>query len=221
MAVLKDNSGNTAASSKFGGSSGIASRTASKFVPSGNWNLTSIDVRIEEDTGNPTGDVQIQILGDSAGSPDNANVRGTATLTAVDANVGAVFTDFNRSFAVAFNVKSGITYWIVLKVSASESDTNYYSTRAITTAGSNNGSTYSGTTWTNNTNDLFYKLNGTVIDFAPSAETQATSDSLVGVKSRFTTLSETQATSNSVTTGKGWKNQQKSSNPTWRNQSKT
>lgn len=165
MAILLDKSGNTAGAAKFGGSFGIRERTASKFVPSGNWTVSSVDVRINEDTGNPTGDIQILVVGDSGGVPNNSDVKGTATLTAADANVGGTFTSFNRSFAAPFSLISGTTYWLVLKLASGESDSDYYSSRAITTASAGNGAKFdedgSGV-WATNTEDLYYILNGTV-----------------------------------------------------------
>lgn len=159
MAVLKDNSGNTSSQAKFGALTAARRQTASKFVASGNWSLATVDVSIIRDTGVPTGDVQIGIFTDNAGVPSATQVGGFATVPAGDTS--GSFTDFNKTFSSIPALSSGATYWVVIKVASGESDTGYYASR-MSPASAGNGAEYDGATWTNNTDDLYYKLNGTV-----------------------------------------------------------
>ena len=165
MATLKDNSGNTASASKFGGSSGVRSKTASKFVPTATWSVTDVSVRINEDTGAPLGNVRVGIFtDDGAGKPSSTQVGGYATITAAEIATGGGFQDFTKTLASPANLTFNVTYWLVFDVSASESDSAYYSSRSITTASSGNGAQYNEPSvgaWTTNTDDLYYVLTGT------------------------------------------------------------
>lgn len=165
MAILKDNSGNVAGQAKFGGGSGVRRFTASKFVPDATWTIESIDIRINEDTGSPhsTQNVVLKILGNTTTLPDSTNVLGTATLLGSTIGaIGTTYTDFN--VALSASLTSGVTYWMSIEINTAGSDTNYWSSRAITTGAANNGAKFdeddSGV-WANNTDDLYYILNGT------------------------------------------------------------
>lgn len=173
MATLKDNSGNVAASAKFGGSSGVRSKTASKFVPTATWAVSDVSVRISEDTGAPLGNVRVGIFtDDGSGKPSATQVGGYGTITAGEITTGGSFQDFTKTLASVANLTFNATYWLVLDVSASESDSAYYGTRGITTAGSGNGAQYNEptpATWTTNTDDLYYVLTGTATNsFVPN-----------------------------------------------------
>lgn len=159
MAILKDNTGNTSASSKFGANGGARKRTASKFIATANWTITDVDVRVIRDTGTPTGDVQIQIYTDDSGLPSSTQVGGTATVAVADTS--GSYTDFNKSFSSTVACNSGVTYWLVMKVSSGESDLNYYNSRSTITGALNNGALYETSSWANNNDDLYYRLNGT------------------------------------------------------------
>jgi hypothetical protein len=165
MAVLKDNSGNTAGASKFGGASGVRRYTASKFVPDADWTVESVDIRINEDTGSPhsTQDVIVKILGNIVTLPDDSTVLGTVTKTGASIGaIGSLFTDYNLTLSASLT--SGVTYWLALEISTTGDDANYWSSRGITTASLGNGAKFdeddSGI-WVVNTDDLFYKINGT------------------------------------------------------------
>lgn len=173
MATLKDNSGNTASVAKFGGFSSIRSKTASKFVPTATWSVTDVSVRLNEDTGAPLGNVRVGIFtDDGAGKPSSTQVGGYATITAGEISTGGGFQDFTKTLASPASLTFNVTYWLVFDVSASESDSAYYSSRAITTAGAGNGAQYNEPSvgaWTTNTDDLYYILTGTAtISFVPN-----------------------------------------------------
>lgn len=169
MATLVDNSGNTTGVAKFGGatSGGIRSRTASKFTSGTGWTATDITVRINEDTGNPTGDVQIGIFTDSSGVPSSTQVGGWATVAAGD--ITGSYTDFSRSFSSSAVLADSTVYWVVLKVASGESDANYYGSRATNGFAVANGAQYNEptpATWTNNQDNLYYVLSGTIAGLA-------------------------------------------------------
>lgn len=167
MAVLKNNTGNTAAAAKFGGGTSVPRYTASKFVPNATWSVTDIDIRINEDTGSPhlTQNIVVKILGNTGTLPDDGTVLGTATKTGASIGaIGTTFTDYN--ILLSASLVNGVTYWIALEINTGGSDTNYWSSRAITTAAANNGAAFDENDtglWVNNTNDLYYSLNGSVI----------------------------------------------------------
>lgn len=166
MAILKDNTGNIATVVKFGGFEGVRRFTASKFIPSDNWAIESVDIRINEDTGGPNAsqNIVIKILGNTGTVPNPSSVLGTGTLLGSTVGaIGAVFTNFN--VPVTASLSNGVTYWLSLEINTEGSDANYWSSRAITTAASNNGAKFdedNSGAWVNNTDDLYYSLNGTI-----------------------------------------------------------
>lgn len=229
MAILLDKSGNISDASKFGGLSAVRARTASKFVPTGMWTVDSADVSVKEDTGTPSGNIQIQVLGDVGGLPDNSNVIGTAAVI-TPASTNSNFQTFNRTFTPSLSLSPGVTYWFTFRVASGENDSNYYSSQSDATSTTDNGAQYnepSAGQWTLNNEDLYYVLNGsagvqvtaTVVTATFSVPSPTV---LIGVDFTATVITSTfSVISPTVTTVVGnWVNQTKNQS-SWINQSKS
>lgn len=130
---------------------------ASKFVPDANWSVESMDIKINEDTGSPTGDVICHIYTDNAGVPGTSLGSGTIS----NPNPGGTFTVYTATFGSPISLTSGVTYWYVL-TSNVQSASAYYSAR-LNAGSAGSGANNNGSTWTNNTNVLYCVLYGTVV----------------------------------------------------------
>lgn len=76
--------------------------------------------------GSPSNTVSVSIQGDSAGSPDGVSIASTTISSTawglVSTNADSMAAGFN---VVSANLVAGTTYWFVITVSSSLSDTNY------------------------------------------------------------------------------------------------
>ena len=106
-------------------------------------------------------DLTVEIQTDNAGDPSGTPVtNGTTTILAAD--IGESFTIIPAIFAAA-SLSNGVDYHIVIKQTGGDIN-NYYSAKINTAGGYAQGevsvSTDGGTNWTDQTEDLWFKLYG-------------------------------------------------------------
>lgn len=105
-------------------------------------------------------DLQVEIQTDNAGVPSGTAVtNGTTTILTSD--VGSSFSVIPATFATEPSLTSGTDYHIVLKQTGGDAE-NYYSVKTNTAGGYALGniqtSSNSGSTWTEQTDDMYFTL---------------------------------------------------------------
>lgn len=113
---------------------GTRQQQACRIIPRENVTSSQIYLRIAKHA-SPTDNVKIEIQSDSAGSPSGTPItNGTSNNVAgsglaqrtTGGNIYAAYAQQLFTFASAFSLTAGTTYWIVFKRDGAQSGTNFY-----------------------------------------------------------------------------------------------
>ena len=146
----------------FGDVSGNT-RRAVRIIPRGGLTSSSIKLILNKQ-GSPTGNLTIEVQTDSSGSPSGTPItNGTSNTVAMSGLTGS-YVETAFTFASAFTLAAGTTYWIVLKRSDAVSGSNYVRCLGLGTStdyASFVGKKYDGSTWSAGENMYFEMVQAT------------------------------------------------------------
>jgi len=132
---------------------------AVKFVASAAHTMGCFTVRVKASAPltNPLGTITGYIYADDGGSPSKPT--GAALATGLSIRFGALTTSYQElSLGTTYNMASGLTYWLVIKYSAAPTGGNIiFDSDVSADAGA---TSTDGSTWTNTTARLRYKIRG-------------------------------------------------------------
>jgi hypothetical protein len=123
---------------EFGGVSGVLVRKAIRVIGNGSA-MSTMKLNLRK-FGSPTNNLLVTIETDSAGLPSGTLIHANANASVSSAGLTTSFVDTTITFAGAFTPTLGQICWIVLKVDAAASDTNYLAVGGK--AAQNNGMFY-------------------------------------------------------------------------------
>ena len=101
------------------------------------------------DIGSDTGSLEVLLMPDSSGDPDDANpvANSSATLAASSIADGAI-EDVNVDLAATLEITSTATYWIVFRSTGGGTfQIGYDTTEGVSDRTEDSGSTWRGTNW--------------------------------------------------------------------------
>lgn len=105
--------------------------------------------------GSPTGNLTIEVQTNSAGSPSGTPITNGTSNTVAMSGLTTSYAETTFTFASAFSLSAGTTYWVVLKRSDAVNSSNYVKVLSITNDyASFVGKKYDGSSWT--AGDLMY-----------------------------------------------------------------
>lgn len=117
-------------------------RRAVQIIP--RTGLTSTTIKqILRKVGSPTGNLTIEIQGDSAGSPDGTPITNGTSNTLAMSGLTTDYVEKTFTFSSAFTLVADTTYWIVLKRSDAVNGSNYAQVLGI----SNDFASFVGKRW--------------------------------------------------------------------------
>ncbi len=111
--------------------------------------ITSTDVRLFlQKEGSPTGNLTIEIQGDSSGDPDGTAITNGTSNTVAMSGIATAFEETTFTFASAFTLAANTLYHIVLKRSDAVNASDFVSVLGIANDYANFvGKKYSGSAW--------------------------------------------------------------------------
>lgn len=111
--------------------------------------ITSDDIRlILRKVGSPTGNLTVEVQGDSAGDPDGTAITNGTSNNVAMSGLATSYGESTFAFASAFTLAAGTTYHLVLKRSDAVNASDYVEVLGITNDYANFvGKKYSGSAW--------------------------------------------------------------------------
>lgn len=106
-------------------------KLALKIVPRSNVTSSTVNVSLIK-IGAPTDNITVTIETDSAGSPSGTPVTNGTSNTVAGTTLTTTESEYTAfTFASAFSMSAGTTYWAVLNRSGANDDSNYYAVPSL------------------------------------------------------------------------------------------
>lgn len=134
------NTGASPTLSDMGRNTTSGQKKAIRIIPRTNITAASINIILSKN-GSPGDNAQIEIDTDSAGSPSGTPITNGTSNGISGAGLSSLVGNQQAfTFASAFSLTAGTTYWAVIERSAGLNDSNYYNI-GVQTSATNGGST--------------------------------------------------------------------------------
>ena len=146
-------------------------KLAQSFQVTGSQIPTSVDLWLKK-VGSPTGNLTVEIQADSAGDPSGTAISNGTSGTVAASSLGTSYGDINFTFGTPPSLSGSTTYWLVLKTTDSQSNTNYVEWGADTSTPSYADGSMSGessATWSALSADAVFEVFGSGSAFVEPA----------------------------------------------------
>lgn len=179
----------------FGGAA-ASERQAVRIIPRQNITSSEIIARMRV-VGAPADNVTIQVQTNSSGSPSGTAITNGTSNNVGGGTIGTVVQNVTFTFASAFTLTAGTTYWIVFIRSGAIDAANYYEVSAYANDyGSYDGQVYNGTTWGDSGASPYFQM--TLASGTPSITVWRTDSDIEALSDFFGIAAETDTAGNTL-----------------------
>lgn len=163
------------------GSAAGTTRQAVRFISRTTITSSSIKIFIRK-IGAPVDNVTIEVQGNTSDDPNDTPITNGTSNNVTGGSLTTSFVETTFTFASAFTITAGTTYWLVFKRSGSTDGANHYVIEtAVTTYGSFASNTFDGSAWgTAGTAPAYFQM--TLATGTPSITLWKTDADVVGLR---------------------------------------